>query len=101
MAVDLIARIPFAVVNEISDASPAAEDGLQLGDQIIKFGNVEIGDALMVRLASEAQSNEDHPVPVLIMRQGALMNITITPRRWHGHGLLGYDVIYFLSNWSL
>lgn len=89
MVVDPIARIPFAVVDEISDASPAAEDGLQLGDQIIRFGNVEIGDALMVRLASEAQSNEGHSVPVLIMRQGVLMNFTITPRRWHGRGLLG------------
>ncbi|XP_020673525.1 26S proteasome non-ATPase regulatory subunit 9 [Dendrobium catenatum] len=89
MVVDSIARIPFAVIDEISDASPAAEDGLQLGDQIIKFGNVEIGDALMVRLASEAQSNEGHPVSVLIMRQGILMNFTITPRHWHGRGLLG------------
>ncbi|XP_020577682.1 26S proteasome non-ATPase regulatory subunit 9 [Phalaenopsis equestris] len=89
VVVDPIARIPFAVVDEISEVSPAAEDGLQLGDQIIKFGSVEIGDPLMARLASEAQSNEGHPVPLLIMRQGILMNFTVTPRRWHGRGLLG------------
>ncbi|KAM1240772.1 hypothetical protein ACFX2I_046271 [Malus domestica] len=32
MDVDVIVSVPFALVDEISDASPAAEDGLQLGD---------------------------------------------------------------------
>lgn len=87
-------RIPFAIIDEISDASPAAEDGLQLGDMIVKFGNVESGDSLHSRLALEAQSNEGHPVPLQIMRQGSLLNLTVTPKQWHGRGLLGY-VPYF------
>ncbi|XP_039119685.1 26S proteasome non-ATPase regulatory subunit 9 [Dioscorea cayenensis subsp. rotundata] len=82
-------RIPFAIIDEISDASPAAEDGLQLGDMIVKFGNVESGDSLHSRLALEAQSNEGHPVPLQIMRQGSLLNLTVTPKQWHGRGLLG------------
>ncbi|KAK8950012.1 hypothetical protein KSP40_PGU021404 [Platanthera guangdongensis] len=97
MVVDPTSRIPFAMVDEISDASPAAEDGLQLGDQILKFGNVEIGDALIARLASEAQLNEGHSVPVLIMRQGTQLNLTVTPRHWHGRGLLGYVSLMFFS----
>ncbi|KAJ0965844.1 hypothetical protein J5N97_027004 [Dioscorea zingiberensis] len=84
-----ILRVPFAIIDEISDASPAAEDGLQLGDLIIKFGNVENGDSLHSRLALEAQSNQGCPVPLDIMRQGSLVNLTVTPRQWHGHGLLG------------
>ncbi|RWR91162.1 26S proteasome non-ATPase regulatory subunit 9 [Cinnamomum micranthum f. kanehirae] len=39
MEVEPIVMVPFAIVDEIAEASPAAEDGLQLGDQIVKFGN--------------------------------------------------------------
>ncbi|KAJ6824487.1 26S proteasome non-ATPase regulatory subunit 9 [Iris pallida] len=86
---DLVVRIPFAVIDEITDDSPAAADGLQLGDHIIKFGSVEVGDDLIRRLASEAQLNQDHPIPLVIMRQGSTMNLFITPRQWFGRGLLG------------
>ncbi|XP_024966454.1 26S proteasome non-ATPase regulatory subunit 9 isoform X1 [Cynara cardunculus var. scolymus] len=80
---------PFAMVDEITEESPAAEDGLQLGDQIVKFGNVEYGDNLLPRLASEAQMNQGHPVPMVVMRQGTSINLTVTPRTWQGRGLLG------------
>ncbi|KAK5830207.1 hypothetical protein PVK06_014001 [Gossypium arboreum] len=92
--VDMISSMPFAMVDEIADASPAAEDGLQLGDQIVKFGNVKAGDSLLQRLASEAQANQGHPVPVIIMRQGALLNLSLTPRTWQGRGLLGLILHY-------
>ncbi|XP_077238118.1 26S proteasome regulatory subunit [Tasmannia lanceolata] len=84
-----IVGVPFAMVDEIADASPAAEDGIQLGDQIVKFGNVEIGEGLLPRLSSEAQSNQGHAIPLVIMRLGAVINLTVTPRPWHGRGLLG------------
>jgi 26S proteasome non-ATPase regulatory subunit 9 len=90
MDVDLIVSTPYAIVDEIADASPAAEDGLQLGDQIVKFGNVEAGENLSQRLASEGQTNQGRAIPVVVMRQGALINLTVTPRTWQGRGLLGY-----------
>lgn len=90
MDVDFTVCRPFAMVDEISEASPAAEDGLQLGDQIVKFGNVEIGENLLQRLAAEAQQKQGKSVPVVVMRQGALTNLTVTPRTWSGRGLLGY-----------
>jgi 26S proteasome non-ATPase regulatory subunit 9 len=90
MDVDVLVSRPFAVVDEITDGSPAVEDGLQLGDQILKFGNVEAGDNLQQRLASEAQSSMGQTVPVVIMRQGNVINLTITPRTWQGSGILGY-----------
>ncbi|XP_057428793.1 probable 26S proteasome regulatory subunit p27 [Lotus japonicus] len=89
MDVDVLVSRPFAMVDEIADASPAVEDGLQLGDQILKFGNVEAGDDLLQRLSSESQSNLDRPIPVVITRQGTVVNLTITPRTWQGRGLLG------------
>ncbi|KAK9275865.1 hypothetical protein L1049_023138 [Liquidambar formosana] len=89
MDVDVIVRVPFAMVDEIADASPAAEDGLQLGDQIVKFGNVESGENLLPRLASEAQTNQGRAIPIVVMRQGAPINLTVRPRTWQGRGLLG------------
>ncbi|XP_059453131.1 uncharacterized protein LOC132183741 [Corylus avellana] len=89
MDVDLMVSVPYAFVDVIADASPAAEDGLQLGDQIVKFGNVEAGENLSQRLLSEAQTNQGCAIPVVVMRQGALINLTVTPRTWQGRGLLG------------
>ncbi|KAJ4959148.1 hypothetical protein NE237_026259 [Protea cynaroides] len=89
MDTDIFVSVPFAIVDEITDGSPAVEDGLQLGDLIMKFGNVESGDGLLQRLASEAQSNQGHPVSLVVMRQGEQINLTVTPRLWQGRGLLG------------
>lgn len=89
MEEDLVTRLPFAMIDEITDDSPAAVDGLQLGDEIVKFGSVEAGDRLQGRLVSEALSNEDSQVSLVIIRQGSPMNLTVTPRKWHGRGLLG------------
>ncbi|KAI6680486.1 hypothetical protein NL676_034367 [Syzygium grande] len=89
MDVDVIVSRPFAVVDEIADGSPAAEDGLQLGDQIVKFGNVESGDNLLRRLSSEAQASQGLALTLVAMRQGELINLTVTPRTWQGRGLLG------------
>lgn len=89
MEVDVTVSRPFAMVDEITEESPAAEDGLQLGDLIVKFGNVESGDNVLPRLASEGQANQGHPVPVVLMRQGTQINLTVTPRAWQGRGLLG------------
>ncbi|XP_022969625.1 26S proteasome non-ATPase regulatory subunit 9-like [Cucurbita maxima] len=89
MDVDANVSIPFALVDEIVNASPAADDGLQLGDQVLKFGNVEAGDDLLHKLAFEAQSNQGRPIPVVVMRHGSTHNLTVTPRSWQGRGLLG------------
>lgn len=94
MDVDVDVSRPFAMVDEISEESPAAEDGLQLGDQIVKFGNVEYGDNLLPKLASEAQMNQNRPVSMTVMRQGTSINLTVTPRTWRGRGLLGYVTFF-------
>lgn len=89
MDADVAVSIPFAVVDEITEASPAADDGLQLGDQILKFGSVIHGDDLLTRLASEVQAHCGCTIPVVVSRQGAILNLSVTPRTWKGRGLLG------------
>ncbi|KAL9242485.1 hypothetical protein vseg_016478 [Gypsophila vaccaria] len=86
---NVVGYIPFAVVDEIADSSPAAEDGLQLGDQIVKFGSVESGENMLPMLAEEVQRSQGSAISVAIMRHGALSNVSITPRTWQGRGLLG------------
>lgn len=89
MDVDIVASRPFALVDEVTEASPAAEDGLQLGDQVVKFGNVDSGDNLLQRLAAESQTNQGRAIPVVVMRQGVPVNLSLNPRVWQGRGLLG------------
>ncbi|CAN4113221.1 unnamed protein product [Withania somnifera] len=89
MDVDVVFSRPFAVIDEITEASPAAEDGLQLGDQVVRFGNVQSVENLLQLLAAEAQSNQGRAVSMTVMRQGAMTNIQVTPRVWQGRGLLG------------
>ncbi|KAG6493838.1 hypothetical protein ZIOFF_048841 [Zingiber officinale] len=91
MIEDPVLRVPFAIIDEIADDSPSAEDGLQLGDEIVKFGNVQMGDELQARLLAEAQSNHGNPIHMEIVRQGVLMHATVTPRAWRGRGLLGRE----------
>lgn len=86
---DAIVRLPFAVVDEIFDGSPAASDGLQQGDQILKFGSVDGGENLVSRLAREGQTNQGSAIPVIVMRRGVQVNLNVTPRPWSGRGLLG------------
>uniref|UniRef100_A0A7N0U0J6 26S proteasome non-ATPase regulatory subunit 9 n=1 Tax=Kalanchoe fedtschenkoi TaxID=63787 RepID=A0A7N0U0J6_KALFE len=89
MDIDVSVKVPFALVDELTEGSPSAEDGLQLGDQIVKFGNVESGPGLLSRLASEAQTNQGREVPVVLLRQGVVLTTAVTPRTWQGRGLLG------------
>ncbi|KAK9930198.1 hypothetical protein M0R45_027245 [Rubus argutus] len=59
---------PFTLIDEkheITDVSPTAEDGLQLQDQIVK-----IDDNFLQKLASEAQTNQDCALLVIVLRQG-------------------------------
>eukprot|EP01018_Ginkgo_biloba_P006242 Gb_30713 [translate_table: standard] len=95
MEEDAIVRLPFAVVDEILDGSPAALDGLQLGDQILRFGTVEGSENLLSRLAREGQTNQGRTIPVTVMRRGVQVHLTVTPRPWSGRGLLGKGLSFF------
>lgn len=99
MDTDVLLGRPFAIVDEIIEPSPAAEDGLELGDQVVKFGSVEFGENLNQRLAAEARAYQGQEVPMVVLRQGAPISLTVTPRAWAGSGLLGY--VHFLLFFSL
>ncbi|KAJ3677198.1 hypothetical protein LUZ60_002922 [Juncus effusus] len=81
--------IAFATIDEIAEDSPAATDGLQLGDEIVRFGSVQVGDGLQGKLVSEAQSNVGNELSVVVLRNGEVLDLRVTPRNWRGRGLLG------------
>ncbi|GKB81504.1 26S proteasome non-ATPase regulatory subunit 9, partial [Tanacetum coccineum] len=86
--IDVNVSRPFAMAQ-------AAQDGLQLRDQIVKFGDVEYGDNLLPKLASKPQKNQGCHVLMLVMKQGTSINLAVKPRTWHRRGLLGetYDML--------
>ncbi|KAI5075255.1 hypothetical protein GOP47_0009331 [Adiantum capillus-veneris] len=92
VGVDSPSGLPFAVFDEVQEGSPAALDGIMVGDQLIKFGSVEGGDNLLMRLAREGRMSEGNPVPVIVLRRGVQVQLTVTPRQWSGPGLLGCHI---------
>lgn len=43
----------------------------------------------MARVAGVLAASEGSPVEALLLRQGAAVALTLTPRKWAGRGLLG------------
>mmetsp|Transcript_3250 Transcript_3250/g.5237 ORF Transcript_3250/g.5237 Transcript_3250/m.5237 type:complete len:225 (+) Transcript_3250:374-1048(+) len=85
---------PFAVVDEISERSPAATAGLRVGDRVLEFGGLDaaaISARGMAALASVVQNNEGRALKVVVMPEGEAKSSTLqlTPSRWEGRGLLG------------
>lgn len=72
---------PFAYIKEISPGSPAEQAGLQVGDEIVMFGNVHIHNHDRLR-ALPAEIAEDQVV-VKVHRHGRQgeVHLTLIPRR--------------------
>lgn len=84
--------LPFAVFDEVQEGSPAALDGIMYGDQLVKFGSVEGGENLLLRLAREGHMNEGNAIPVIVIRRGIQVQLSVIPRQWSGAGLLGCHI---------
>lgn len=84
--------LPFAVFDDVTQGSPAAIDGILIGDQLVRFGSVDREENLLSRLAQEGLTNEGRGLPVIVLRRGERVYLTVTPRRWSGRGLLGCHV---------
>ncbi|WIA41924.1 hypothetical protein OEZ86_009237 [Tetradesmus obliquus] len=81
---------PFAVVDEVADGSPAAAAGIQLGDQLCRFGAAVAGSGNeLQQVAQELQAHEDKAVQVVFLRAGQAVQMQLVPQKWAGRGLLG------------
>ncbi|ERT02205.1 hypothetical protein HMPREF1624_00503 [Sporothrix schenckii ATCC 58251] len=91
---------PFAKVNSVVHGSPAADAGLQAGDQIRSFGYVNHANHDGLKKVGECVAgNEGQRILVKVARStgsGRLQEIrlNLTPRRnWGGRGLLGCHIL--------
>lgn len=86
---------PFAKVNAVTPDSPAATAGLQVGDQVLRFGTINwTNHERLSRVAQVVQQHENRAVLVKILRESNTMELSLTPRRdWGGRGLLGCHLL--------
>lgn len=85
---------PFALVDEVSEGSPASSAGILVGDQMCKFGEVVwsgsgAAAAVLPQVAAALQANKGRQVEAVVLRQGRMVQLLLVPRDWQGRGLLG------------
>ncbi|ROL42221.1 26S proteasome non-ATPase regulatory subunit 9 [Anabarilius grahami] len=81
---------PFALVDAVTQGSPAFQAGLRVGDEIMEFGSVNTQNFRNLRdIASVVQHSEGKSLRVGLFRNGQEVHLNLTPRNWSGRGLLG------------
>lgn len=90
LAVPSASTAPFAVIDEISENSPAMTAGLMLGDEIIQCGHVTAQTPNSLEtMGALVMEHEDQEVNLFIRRHDETMKLTLHPKKWDGRGLLG------------
>ncbi|NXU55190.1 PSMD9 ATPase, partial [Turnix velox] len=80
----------FAKVNAVTPGSPASISGLQVDDEIVEFGSVNVNNFQNLQnIATVVQHSEGRPLSVTVLRGGKKVHVGLTPKRWAGKGLLG------------
>ncbi|CAL1162481.1 unnamed protein product [Cladocopium goreaui] len=87
---------PFATIDEVSEASPAAAAGLRVGDQVCRFGAVSMQDtgdlnACFNAIRELVPQSVGTPIKVLVLRgePPVRAELELVPQQWSGRGLLG------------
>ncbi|XP_016086910.1 26S proteasome non-ATPase regulatory subunit 9 isoform X1 [Sinocyclocheilus grahami] len=85
---------PFALVDTVTQGSPAFQAGLRVGDEIIEFGSVNTLNFRNLRdVASVVQHSEGKSLRVGLLRSGQEVHLNLTPKQWSGRGLLGCNLV--------
>ncbi|XP_034026276.1 26S proteasome non-ATPase regulatory subunit 9 [Thalassophryne amazonica] len=85
---------PFARVDAVTQGSPACVAGLRFGDEVIQFGSVNTDNFQNLHnIASVVQHSEGKPLCVTVVRDGQRVQLSLTPQRWSGRGLLGCNIV--------
>lgn len=85
---------PFARVDAVTQGSPACGAGLRVGDEVIEFGSVNtVNFQNLQNIASVVQHSEGKSLRVIVIREGQKAQMSLTPQRWSGRGLLGCNIV--------
>ncbi|XP_043099246.1 26S proteasome non-ATPase regulatory subunit 9 [Puntigrus tetrazona] len=84
----------FALVDAVTQGSPAFQAGLRVGDEIIEFGSINTQNFRTLRdVASVVQHSEGKSLRVGVIRSGQEAHLNLTPKQWSGRGLLGCNLV--------
>jgi regulator of sigma E protease len=81
-----------AVIASVEASSPAEQAGLQVGDVIVAAGGVHVNS--YDRLTQITHNYLDKPLPLVVLRDGKSLEITVTPRSVHAanQGAMGVGI---------
>jgi 26S proteasome non-ATPase regulatory subunit 9 len=90
--------VPFALVDEVSEESPAHIAGIRIGDKLVEVGTVSgafssSSSSLLTMVAVEVRMNQGKELKVVVQRVDQRVNLILIPRQWHGVGLLGCHIV--------
>lgn len=83
--------IPFAVIDMVNENSPASKAGLEVNDEVLKFGICHAGNHNGLRKVAEFVATMDgREIEVTVKRDGEQKKLHLIPdSRWGGRGSLG------------
>ncbi|CAL8344511.1 unnamed protein product [Lota lota] len=85
---------PFARVDGVTHGSPACRAGIRVGDEVIEFGSVNTENFQNLQnIVSVVQHSEGKPLRVSVIRDGQPTQMSLTPQKWSGRGLLGCNIV--------
>lgn len=89
-------NIPFAIIDEVIENSPAEASGLQKGDRIVMFdNNIHAGNHdKLSAVVRRVQTNIDQQLTIQVLRDGTQIQLHLTPtNKWEGKGVLGCKIM--------
>ena len=87
---------PFLKVDHVTAGSPAKAAGLEVNDLIMKFGSITISNfSNLQTISSVVKNSENHGIPITIRRGESVTQLSLTPKKWTGRGLLGCNIVHF------
>jgi len=93
---DPLLEVPaFCKVNSVMPGSPASESGLQAGDEVIKFGNVDhTNHNNLQAIKNVVLATVNSPLLIIVKRTGTtIVRLNLIPHTWSGPGLLGCHLL--------
>lgn len=86
--------VAIVKVNFVSAGSPAEASGIQIDDEIIEFGSVNVSNFNDLKQIGEiVMHRQNQQIALKIRRRNALHELTLIPKTWSGRGLLGCNIV--------
>lgn len=86
--------VAIVKVNFLSAGSPAETAGIQVDDEIIEFGSVNVSNFKDLKQIGEiVMHRQNQQIALKIRRRNALHELSLIPKPWSGRGLLGCNIV--------